>query len=273
VSQERDPYAYPDLDVLRNRPGIRDAKQLQEFEYRKSTERILELAENPIKGRFDLEHLKAIHKHVFQDVYEWAGQIRTVQISKGASVFAMPGQVESYSKQVFDGLARDKHLKGMDKERFTERLAHHYAEINAVHPFREGNGRSTRVFVDQLAREAGFELDYSKVDAQRWNEAARHSFAGNLGPAKEVFAHIAVPARAAAFDRDTPEDALKKHPELRGAFMTLKAAEAYAAKAIGDPLSRSNFVRETRASIAATLAAGKDVPEPAMKTKQEDRER
>ena len=213
MSQDRDPYAYPDLDVLRNKPGIRDTKQLQEFEYRKSTERILELGENPIKGRFDLEHLKAIHKHVFQDVYEWAGQIRTVQISKGDSLFALPGHIESYGKQVFDALARDKHLKGMNKERFTERLAHHYAEINAVHPFREGNGRSTRVFVDQLAGEAGLELDYSKVDAQRWNEAARHSFAGNLGPAKEVFAHIAAPARAAAFERDTPEDGLKKHPE------------------------------------------------------------
>ncbi len=207
MSRERDPYAYPDLDVLRNKAGIRDAQQLRQFEYRKSTERILELAENPIKGRFDLGHLKAIHKYVFQDVYEWAGQIRTVQISKEDSLFALPRHIESYGKQVFDALARDKHLKGLDTQRFTELLAHYHAEINAVHPFREGNGRSTRVFVDQLAREAGYELDYSKVDGHRWNEAARHSFAGNLEPAKEVFAHIAVPARAASFETDMPEDA------------------------------------------------------------------
>jgi cell filamentation protein len=271
---EQDPYAYPGSEVLRNKPGFRDARQLQDFEYRRTVQRGLELIEQPVRGRFDLEHLKAIHRHLFQDVYDWAGQVRTVGMTKGASTFALPGMIEGYGRQVFDAIARDNHLEGLDKQAFVERLAHHFSEINALHPFREGNGRSTRVFLAQLAREAGYELDYSKVDASTWNEAARASFAGGLEAVTKVLAQIATPIRAIAFERDPPQEALSKHPELRGAFIALKAAERHAADSIDDPQSRADFLERTRESIAATLAAGKTVPEPSPKaSKQPPRQR
>ena len=189
---DNDPYSYPDTDILRNKADIRNAEKLAKYEYSKVAVRTVELQENPIPGKFDLKHLQAIHKHLFQDIYEWASELRTVAISKGDTLFAQPDMIESYANStVFKDLAKDKYLVGMEKEQFTERLAHHYAEINALHPFREGNGRSTRQFVEQLANHAGYEIDYSKVEQKRWNGAAIDSFNGHLEPMKRVFSDVA----------------------------------------------------------------------------------
>lgn len=92
---------YPDSAVLRNKADIRDQATLDAFEADITTVRILELAQNPIQGRFDLPHLKAIHGHVFQDVFAWAGEIRTVDITRGKSRFANVNQIESYAQTVF----------------------------------------------------------------------------------------------------------------------------------------------------------------------------
>jgi len=269
VSADGDPYFYPDLNVLRNKAGIRDARQLQEFEHRMSATRQLALRDRPITGNFDLAHLKAIHQHLFQDVYDWAGKERTVILAKGGSLFALPERIESSGEQVFGAIARDNYLKGMDKERFTERLAHHYSDINALHAFREGNGRSTRVYLSQLAQEAGYELDYSKVSKERWNEAAKLSFDSDHKEMQQVFSAIATPTKAIAFDRDKPEDAVRKHPSLKSAFLTMKAAEIYAARVISDPASRDAFMTQTREKIHAILAEGKDMPEPRMKSRDQ----
>nr|WP_251373487.1 Fic family protein [Janthinobacterium sp. JC611] len=143
----------------------------------------MELQESPVVGRFDLVHLQGIHSYLFQDLYAWAGKIRTVDISKGSTFFAHHAAIQSYAdKQIFPAIERDKLLVGLDKPLFVKRLAFHYAEINALHPFREGNGRSMRQFIEQLARHAGFDLDYTKVVQNDWINAATASFAGNLVP-------------------------------------------------------------------------------------------
>ena len=186
-----DPYCYPGTDILRNKPDIRDKERLRQFEFRKTAERSMELQESPVVGRFDLAHLQAIHSYLFQDLYAWAGKIRTVDISKGSTFFAHHAAIQNYAdKQVFPAIARDKLLVGLDKPIFITRLAYHYAEINALHPFREGNGRSTRQFIEQLARHAGFDLDYTKVSQKTWIDAATVSFSGNLGPMENVFTMI-----------------------------------------------------------------------------------
>lgn len=188
-----DPYAYPGSKVLHNKAGLRDAAQLQGFEYRASAERAIELDLEPLPGAFDLRHLCAIHGYLFQDVYAWAGELRMVSIAKDTSVFALPGRIEGAAVQVFRELAKDGYLVGLRKGRFVERLAHHFAEINALHPFREGNGRSTRVFLQQLARGAGYELEYEKTDAVLWNHAARQSFNGELRPLNKLFDTLSTP--------------------------------------------------------------------------------
>lgn len=182
-----DPYSYPGTDVLRNKLGIRDSETLSDFEHQKTTIRSLIQREQPIKGNFDLAHLQAIHKDLFKDVYDWAGQLRSVSISKGGSAFAHPGMIESYaSSTVFKDLKKDNYLRGMNEDKFASRLAHHTSEINALHPFREGNGRSTRIFIEELAKQAGYKLDYTQVDAKTWNDASRHSFNGNLAPLEKI---------------------------------------------------------------------------------------
>lgn len=270
-----DPYVYPGTDVLKNKPGLRDEAALRQFEYEQTASRAIELRERPIPGKFDLDHLKAVHRHLFQDVYEWAGETRTVNIHKDALPFAPVAFMESYAKTVAAGLAKENHLKGLDKPAFVERLAHHFTEFNAVHPFREGNGRATREFVGLIARNAGYELDQTRIDNSKdqWNRAAAVGRAGDLEPLKQIFTEAIRPAKAVAFDHDKPDDAVRKHPELRSAFLTLKAAEVYAVKSIDDPAARAAFVERTREHIRATLHQGKDVPEPAMKARDHERER
>lgn len=179
-----DPYVYPGTDVLRNKPGFRDEGALRAFEYEQTTDRAAELSSKPITGKFDLDHLKAIHKHLFQDVYAWAGEVRTVNISKDAIGFAPASYIESYGRTVAADLAKENHLKGLDKPKFVERLANHFTEFNVLHPFREGNGRSTREFVGQLARNAGYELDQTRIDSSKdqWNQASARGRAGDLKP-------------------------------------------------------------------------------------------
>ena len=262
----RDPYYFSDADVLRNNADIRDSAQLAQFEYRKTAERSLELAEQPVQGSFDLKHLQAIHKHLFQDVYDWAGELRTVNISKGSSHFARVEQLESYANStVFKNLAKDNFLQGMEKDRFVERLADHYGEINALHPFREGNGRSTRQFIEQLAQHAGYELDYTKVDRQRWNDAARESFNGRTEAMATVFADIARPEKALSFERDKPEVATKKYPDLVNAFATLRAADVLAQERFANPNDQQKFVAMTRETLTRNLEQNKPIPTVTVK--------
>jgi len=184
-----DPYTYPGTQVLRNKPDIRHEAALRKFEYEQAISRMEELHERPIAGKFDLDHLKSIHRHLFQDVYDWAGKTRTVSISKDGDMFAVPSFIESQGRRLSAALAEEQHLKGLSKPQFVERMTDHYAEWNALHPFREGNGRSLREFFGQLTREAGYKLDQTYIERhkEQWNLASKHSFHGNLEPLKQFF--------------------------------------------------------------------------------------
>lgn len=270
----QDPLAYPDTNnaVLINKFGERDADKLRRMEYAASYRRVYELQQKPLQGDFDLKHLQAVHRYVFQDVYAWAGELRQVEMSKGGSQFAPARNIESYGAKVFDDLARDDHLVGLDKARFVDRLAHHYSEINALHPFREGNGRATQTFLQQLARHAGYEIDYSKVDKAGWNVAARESFSGRLGRLRDVLTDIVSPARAVAFDRMKPSAALAAFPDLTGAMDVLQHAADYAERTFKRMDDKKRFYEQTRQRISHALHEGRDVaPRPGLTTDPERR--
>ena len=165
-----DPYLLPGSDVLRNRCGITDRAVLAEFELKASLDRVVELAANPVAGSFDLPHLCAIHRYIFQDVYEWAGSIRTVDIAKGMWHCRFD-VIESQARKVFDAIAADNYLVGRGREQFVAGLAEHWGEVNALHPFREGNTRTQRVFFGQLALVAGWPIDWSRLDYGAFIEA------------------------------------------------------------------------------------------------------
>ena len=174
-----DTYCYPGTDVLRNKAEITNAEDLDAYEGELSTLRSIEILENPLAGQFDLAHLQRIHLSLFQDVYDWAGKIRTVDISRGKSRFANVRFIESAANDIFNKLARENCLKGLDSKSLSKRLAHYLSEINALHPFREGNGRVQRIFISQLGQSAGYQLDYSDLEQEQIYRAMELAFNGD----------------------------------------------------------------------------------------------
>jgi cell filamentation protein, protein adenylyltransferase len=138
-----DPYLDPESGVLRNHLGLTDRGLLSEFEDDISTAAMSVLRSGPLPGRYDLVHLQAFHRRIFGRVYPWAGEIRTVAIAK-TDMFCLPQHIEPYATEVFGRLAAEGHLRRLDRKPFVERLTHYFAEVNAIHPFREGNGRTQR---------------------------------------------------------------------------------------------------------------------------------
>ncbi len=175
----RDHYLDPATGVFRNKLGITDAETLKQLEADYAAARSYELAQNPLSGGFDLAHLQAIHKTLFSDLYDWAGELRTIDISKGQSYFAHHAHLESAAQAIFSNLAAEKVLAGSDRERFSERAAYYLGEINALHPFREGNGRTQREFINHLAYENGYCIEWKNIASEEMVQASIESFKGN----------------------------------------------------------------------------------------------
>ena len=136
-----DPYVYPGTDVLINKAGIRDREKLEQFERLVTAQRMLQ-PRPPTPITYD--GYKDIHRHVFQDVYDWAGQPRTVDISKGNSYFGRTQYVDAEMTKQFALIQAENRVQLQRREHFVERAAEHVGELNAIHPFREGNGRTVR---------------------------------------------------------------------------------------------------------------------------------
>ena len=168
-------YCYPNSNVLINKLGIKDKDKLSVIERKLTMLRLLELFEKPIYGKFDLRHLQSIHGYIFQDVYEWSGKIRTVDIAKG-NMFCNVKFIESQANNIFSNLRNDKYLEGLCREDFIRKLAYYFSEINALHPFREGNGRSQREFIRMLALKNGYKIHYSRITEEEMVSASKESF-------------------------------------------------------------------------------------------------
>ncbi|WP_285107612.1 Fic family protein [Promicromonospora sp. MEB111] len=143
MSEFRDPYTDPDSGILRNHLGISSQDALNEAEADLTLARATQIQTRGIKATNDLAELCAIHRHLFQDVYDWAGRIRTVDIRKnvaGAEFFVPVGMIERAAGYAAEALREDGFLRGMPRERLVERLAFHYDQFNYLHPFREGTG-------------------------------------------------------------------------------------------------------------------------------------
>ena len=185
-----DVYCFPGTAVLKNKAGITDQDLLDEYEGDFTAIRLLELTQSPVEGSFDLAHLCKIHQYLFQDVYEWAGEVRSVVIIRGDSRFCNVRQIQSYSNTIFSALAAEKYLINLEPKVCASRLAHYLSEINAIHPFREGNGRVQRLFISQLAEHAGYSLDYSSLDQAVLYPVMQASFLGNEQPLSDLIFKI-----------------------------------------------------------------------------------
>jgi cell filamentation protein len=313
------PYA-DSSGVFRNKPGFTDYSQLKQFEYEATANRAKEIQDGNADlhaGGHGLERLSAIHKHLFQDVYEWAGKTRTVSLKKRAengmvSVFGNPDTIVTDWKALEEKTQAFASGKGLSLAQKHEALANIFIEANRIHPFIEGNGRSLQVFMKELAREQSIELDYTKVDPSEWNRASAISGThGRLfeymhlipsqpdhGPIKKLFSDMACPVHEAShhdLDKNpatlhddatkrlkhmaecfkaSPEEAVKKHPELGAAAAVMAAIEK---KAEADGLNaqqRAVVMARARDNMAAQIERG-DVPsvqirkEKQIKTEQQ----
>ena len=173
-------YCYPpDYNILKNRLNIRDVQQLERVERRLVTQRH---TEGIPEGDFDLAHLKAIHKHLFQDIYDWAGEIRTVEISKGGSQFQFRKFIETGMADIHRRIKAHDKLKNLPADQFSELAGEIIGDINYVHPFREGNGRTQLLYLEQLADQAVHTIDLRKIDQGAWMKASRQAHQGNYQP-------------------------------------------------------------------------------------------
>lgn len=155
-------YCYPNSNVLINKLNIKNADGLAEAEREITSLKLAMAKADPIKGRLDFAHLQDIHRYIFEDIYSWAGELRQVDISKG-NQFCLCQHLQTYGERVFSELRAEQFLIGAADVPY--RLAYYLSEINVLHPFREGNGRTQRLFIEYLANVAGYSVDFSKVNS------------------------------------------------------------------------------------------------------------
>ena len=165
-------YCYPDSNVLKNKLNIRDNKLLKTSEEEITLIKQMELLKNPIKGNFSKAHLMNIHKFIFEDIYSFAGKIRKEQISKADTLFYPPNLIDRELNKVFAKIKEKNMLKETDREKVFDNLAYVMAELNIIHPFREGNGRSIREFIRLMAKRMGYDLNWGNVDKEELLEAS-----------------------------------------------------------------------------------------------------
>ncbi|MCW5730600.1 MAG: Fic family protein [Alphaproteobacteria bacterium] len=181
-----DPYIYAGTNVLINKLNIRDGDELARAERliarTRSRERLPDL-------KMTAAGFRQVHEHLFGDIYPWAGQHRTVGIGKGNTTFMAPRFIDGAMDYQFRQLAAEKFLRGLDRERFAARAAHHICELNHIHPFRDGNGRTMRFFLRELADRAGFVLAISLMAGKDWIRASiEGTDAGRLESMTEIIA-------------------------------------------------------------------------------------
>lgn len=174
-------YLYPETmtdgitGTLRNIPGYRDYEELQAFEYDEALDREIELRTGlvDLPRTYDSEHLRAIHKHLFGNVYEWAGDYRAISIQKDATHFADPIEIDDYLSTA-NKIIVDADWANLDHKGFADVTSEVYANINQAHPFREGNGRAGKVFMSQVAELSHFRISYDPqrtgITAALWNQ-------------------------------------------------------------------------------------------------------
>lgn len=157
-------YCYKNSNVLVNKFNITNQNRLENVERRIVLNNLYELRSNQYIGEFDITHFTTIHKMLFEDIYPFAGLFRTENIAKDNFRFAEWNYIESELIRILSELKNEEYLKNKDKKELSIRLAYYMSELNVLHPFREGNGRTIREFIRQLAFINGYILDFEKYE-------------------------------------------------------------------------------------------------------------
>ena len=181
---------YEGTTCLINKLNITDEETLKNIEAAITFAKISELEQTPINGNFDFEHYQSIHKYIFEDLYDWAGKIRDVDLSKKGTSFTLAKDIESLAERCFARLKKENYFETDNFDLFIENIVDFYCVSNMLHPFREGNGRTQRVFIAQLIRKNGFDIDFSEIDNDELIIATIHAANGVTDYLKDIFRQI-----------------------------------------------------------------------------------
>lgn len=179
-------YCYANTNVLINKFSIKDQSILDNVEADITRKNLTLLHVKPVKGEFDIKHLQAIHLAIFKDIYPFAGQIRNEVIYKGNSMFALPQYIYENLNELLKQLKKENYLLGTNLDEFAKRVAYYMAEINVIHPFREGNGRTNREFIRTLGIKCSYVIDWSKILKDELLEASIATFNDPKSPKLEM---------------------------------------------------------------------------------------
>ncbi len=178
---------YPGTSVLINKFNIRDGEKLNEAESVITSARYAQWLNAPEVTSFDFEHYKAIHRFLFSDLYDWAGNLRTVDIGKKGTAFTPAKDIAKQAELIFQWLRERGFFCDLSHADFVVEIVDFYSATNMLHPFREGNGRTQRVFLTQLIRNAGFDINFSDMDTDLLMIATIQSANGVNDLLKQVF--------------------------------------------------------------------------------------
>lgn len=180
-------YCYDGTNTLVNKLNIKDASKLKDYETSMVALKLMALNKKGITGNFDVEHFVSIHRFLFEDIYNFAGLFRNENIAKDYFQFAEWEFIEDELKRLLKELKNENYLAGLSKKDFTKRLAYYWAELNVLHPFREGNGRTTREFLRQLALKNGYILNFQNVDSKKLLDASIKSIVNTTDLEKYLY--------------------------------------------------------------------------------------
>lgn len=176
---DTDPYLDPVTGILRNKASITTQADLDAAEAELTASAILLLQEEPILGNFDPTHLQAVHEWLFEPLYDWAGELRTVDITKGDTKFANVEFLTQAVDGIFAELRQENLLDDLNEQEYIARLAHYYSEVNILHPFREGNGRTQRAFFTLLAARTNQIIAWDRMDIDENLQASIAAYNGD----------------------------------------------------------------------------------------------
>lgn len=179
-------HCYEGTTCLINKLDIRDEERLAEVEAAIVLGKTTLLDQQPIPGDFDLEHYKRIHHFLFCDLYDWAGQLREVNLSKKGTAFVPMEEIVPCATACFQRL-QEFRAEGLRHRELAEAMADFYHTVNMLHPFREGNGRAQRVFFSQWVRHIGFQLDLTAVDPDEFIFATIQAAQGVMDQLADCF--------------------------------------------------------------------------------------
>lgn len=189
-----DPYILKN-GTLKNKLNIKDPIKLDKAEAALTADRLVEIDQKGPKGPFHYDRLKATHHYIFQDIYEWAGQPRTISISKGDSHFTPSYLIQHRMENLFTRLEKDHFLQNLKPKEFVGKITEFFADLNQIHPFREGNGRTQRAFTEALAKQAGYDLAFDISTKERMIDISIKSHQGDLSGMNRFFQEMMDPER------------------------------------------------------------------------------